>query len=342
MVIEPLLNLFSNRQDKKIWILGGLSVLALTSLLLGYANSFLMLVLVGMVSYPAGGAGVSLAQAAVIDAAPGESARTMTRWTLLSSIGDLLSPLVVAALVAIGLGWTALCGLSAGIWLLMALLLWPLRFPQRAAQENEEEEEPGMRASLRAALSDPLLLRWCALTIIPSMLDEIFLGFVSLYLRDVFHLGETLIALLLASQMAASFLGLFVLDRLLLRRQPAPVYWLFWLALSTLVGVIMLLCFHMLWVTCLALLLIGASCAGWYPLAHAEAYAMRPDDSGIVRAIIGLGAPLELVMPGVVGLVAASGGILAGLGLLGLAPLLMLALLPYRRGWFTSSEKRSR
>jgi len=333
MVIDPFINLFSDRGSKKAWVLGGLLLLALTSVLMGIVASYSLLVLAFMVWFPASGAGVGLAQAALIDFSPGTGTRTMTRWTMLSSVGDFLSPLVVAAFVAFGLGWPALSWFAGALWLLAALILLPFRFPVRSAEleADEEVEKLSMWASLREALRDPLLLRWSALTLIPNMLDELFLGFVSLYLHDALHLSEALVALLATLQMAASFLGLLLLDRVLKRRKLAPVRALFWLALATLLGIAGLLIFHMLWCTIVALLLINFSCAGWYPLTQAEAYARRPASSGEVRVVISLGAPLEMLLPGAVGLISASFGILVGLGLLGLAPVLMLLFLPYRQ-----------
>jgi MFS family permease len=335
MVIDPFINLFSDRGPKKAWVLGGLLLLALTSALMGIVASYPLLVLTFMVWFPANGAGVGLAQAALIDFSPGTGTRTMTRWTMLSSVGDFLSPLVVAAFVVFGLGWPALSWFAGALWLLAAMLLLPLRFPARSAEleadEDEDVEKLSVWASLREALRDPLLLRWSALTLIPNMLDELFLGFVSLYLHDVLHLSEAWVALLATLQMAASFLGLLLLDRVLKRRKLAPVRTLFWLSLVTLVGIAGLLIFHVLWCTIVALLLINFSCAGWYPLTQAEAYARRPASSGEVRVVISLGAPLEMLLPGAVGLLSASFGILVGLGLLGLAPVLMLLFLPYRQ-----------
>src|SRR5260370_7777149 len=55
-------------------------------------------------SSPAGSAAVGLSQAALIDAAPQESTKTMTRWTLMGTVGVLLSPLAVAAIATFALG----------------------------------------------------------------------------------------------------------------------------------------------------------------------------------------------------------------------------------------------
>jgi MFS family permease len=295
-------------------------------------TNYLLLCVAFMVYYPAAGAAAEQAQAVVIDAAPEESTRTMTRWTLLSGIGDFVAPLLAAGFVALHLGWTELCWLACALWLFAALVLAPLRFPAPGPVVSSwEETETRVWVSLRAALRDPLLLRWSALSIIPTMLDEVFLGFVALYLRDVWHLGEALIALILTLQMLASLLGLFLLERVLLRWKLAPVSLLTWLSLLTLVGVLGLLLVHVLWIVVAALLLINLSCAGWYPLAMAEAYACWPGSSGVVRAVINLGTPFDMALPGAVGLLAASFGILSGLGLFGLAPVLLLLLLP-RRG----------
>jgi MFS family permease len=330
MVFDPLMNLFSDRTSKKPWILSGLFLLALTSLLMGSIDNYALLLLIFLLWYPANSTGVELAQAALIDFSPESGARTMTRWTLVSGIGDFLSPLVVAAFVAAGLGWSALCWFSCAIWLFAALLLFPLRFPARAAQlEEEEAEQTSVWAGLREALRDPLLLRWAVLALIPNMLDEIFLGFVALYLHDVLHFGETGVALLAGVQMVGSFLGLFVLDRWLKYHKLVPVRTLFWLSLATLLGMAGLLLFHALWFTIGALLIISFSCAGWYPLAQAEAYARFPTRSGVVRVVIGLGAPLEMILPGIIGLISAKFGVLAGLVVPGLAPVFMLLLLPY-------------
>src|SRR5260370_6657932 len=123
IVLEPLINLFSDRGSKRPWILSGLLILAVAFVVMSNATSYTLLLLAFIVYFPATDAATGLSQAVVIDAAPGEAARTMTRWTLLSSIGDFLAPLVVAAFVALRLGWTELCWLAAGCWLGTALPL---------------------------------------------------------------------------------------------------------------------------------------------------------------------------------------------------------------------------
>ncbi|HLL80469.1 MAG TPA: MFS transporter [Ktedonobacteraceae bacterium] len=360
-VIEPPMFLLADRGSKRPWVIGGFVVLVLAFLLAGSVPTFFVLALSFALFYPAVGAAVSLSQAVLIDLAPQQSARTMTRWTLLSGIGDLLSPLAVTTILSLGLGWRGLSWTAAAIWLVAALIVAMQRFPkpltsyshkygeadiskaQLVEEPVEQPEEPteeadevtlsesteervGLLQNLRQGLRDTVLLRWAALSIFTAMLDEVFLAFAVLYLRDVLHADELAIGLIIAAQMLAGLLSLFVLERLLGR--VAPVRLLTLAASLALLGMIGLLAIHALWCAALSLIVIsfGASCL--YPIVESEAYNRQPGRSGMVQAIIQLGAPFEIVLPGIVGLLAARFGLLASLGFLGSAPLLFLLLAP--------------
>ncbi len=328
LILDPFVNLLSDRGSKRWWILGGLIGLAVGFALAGSTRNFQLLLVAFALTYPAGGAAVGLAEAALIDSAPHAATRTMTRWTLMSGSGDILSPLVVAAFVALGLGWSALCWFAVAVWLSAGLIILPQRFPRPASLPDDDDDKVSILAGLREALRDPLLLRWAALAILPTMLDEVFIGFVALYLGDVLHAGQVVIGGSIVVQMCGSFLGLLIVDRLVGRVTSRRL--MIWLALLALVGVIGLLSTHSILLATAALFIIGLGEAGLYPIAQAEAYARLPGRSGTVRAVIGLGMPFEIALPGAVGLVAARFGILAGVGLLGTAPFLILLLLPWR------------
>jgi len=332
MILDPIFNLLSDRGSKRWWIIGGLLALTAGFALAGSTRSFVLLLVAYALICPADGAGVGLPQAVLIDNAPNDTARTMTRWTLMSSIGDLLSPLVVAAIVALGMGWTMLCWLAAGLCLATALVLWFQRFPRTTSTEDGEEHI-GVReifTGLRKALRDPLLLRWGTISLITSMLDEVFLGFAALYLHDVLHASEAIIGVVLTFHLIGGLVGLIILDRLIGRIAPARL--LIWMTLLALVGIIGFLIIRSIWLSALALFVIDLGAVCWYPIAESAAYARLPGRSGTVRTVIGLGAPFEVVLPGIVGLIAGSFGVLAGVGLLGLAPLLVLLLVPRQKG----------
>lgn len=328
MLLEPGLLLFSDRGSKRWLIVAGLLGLAASDLLSGSAPNFLWLLLAFVLGSPAGGATVGLSQAALIDQAPQDAERTMTRWTIAGSVGDVLSPLAVAGLLALGLGWRSLFLASAAVWLSAALVLWLQRVPRTTSAGAAETEQPsvGVLAGFRAALRDLRLLRWAIVVRLCSMVDEIFLGFAALYLRDVRHASAPLTSLLLAVGMVGTVLGLLALHWLL-KRVAGPAL-LPWLALLTLLGVVGLLLAPTLWLAAGALFLFDLSAAGWYPIAKAAAYARMPGRTGTIQAVITLGDPFEVALPLMVGALAGQFGVLAGLAFLGLAPLGVLLLAP--------------
>jgi predicted MFS family arabinose efflux permease len=328
MLLEPGINVLSDRGSKRPWVLGGMLLLAIGFALAAAAPSFVWLLLAFTVTPPAGGAAVGLSQAVLIDAAPDAAPRTMTRWTLLGAIGDLLAPLTVALVAALSLGWRPLFWLAALVWLLAAGAAWTQHFPRPVAAADDDGE-PGLLAGLRAALTTPTLLRWTAIVMFTSMLDEVFLGFAGLYLQDALHVNASLISLALGAQTAGAIIALVVLDRWVPRWRAERL--LATLALVTLGGVMTLLVTRVIAVAAAALFVIGFGAAGWYPLAKAQAYAMLPGRSGTVLALAALGAPFEALLPVTVGVVAERWGIGVGIGVLGLAPLLVLACIPWRR-----------
>ncbi len=341
MVIEPLVNLISDRHSKRIFILGGMLSLVMSYLVTSVSASYGMLLLAFALIFPSTGIALDLAQATLIDAAPDASSHTMTRWTMLAGVGDLLAPLAVGTMTALGLSWRALCVFGAALWLGAASVVWPQRFPPRAdlAPVGEEGDERPLWRQLTMAVSEALrdrtLLRWAGVVLLCTMLDEVFLAFMGLYLRDALHARAWEISLALGSFLAGAMVGLVILDRMHTRlaqrgRQIRGERILFWLALGALANLAILLAAHTLWITTITLFFIGGSAAEWYPLAKSAAYDTRPGKTGVVRAVISIGAPFETVLPTLVGVIAGHFGIGAGIAFLSLAPLGVLALLPYR------------
>jgi Na+/melibiose symporter-like transporter len=360
MVLEPIINVLSDHHAKRWWILGGLLCLILSFVLAASTASYGILLLVFALYYPAVGTAIGLAEATLIDADPGSSMATMTRWTLLSSIGDVLAPLLISGLVGLHQGWSEICWLAACLWTCLFLVTAVQPFPgqnesadiaEKDEQANSVEEEEGNNPAegkstantwkiLSQAVRNPQLLRWGLLALIPTMVDEVLLGFVALYLRDMLHASEVTIGLLLTGSLLSTLLGLTLLDRLpWLRRAVSqhPERLLAGMALVVLAGMILLLTTHTIWLAGLAMGIIGLGAAGWYPIAQAQTYAQLPGHSSLVRAITGLGAPFDAALPALVGFLAARFGLIAGLALLGSAPLLILLLLI---GYAPTSQKQ--
>ena len=336
LLIEPALNLLADRGSKRPLIASGMFAMILAFVLLGLAATYPLLLLGFVVFYPATGAAVGLSQAALVDVRPADAPRAMARWTLLSGIGDLLSPLAVSLLLALGQGWPAICALGGSVWLAILLLFLRQRFTQR--QQSAEtpvagEEEPthvGIVAGLRLALRNIALLRWVAVNLLCTMLDEIFLAFAALYLHDRLHASPDAVSLTILAGTIGGLLSLVVFERLLPRMEGSRL--LPWLALLTLAAVAAFLLAPGLQFAAPALFLVDFGAACWYPIAQAAAYDCMPGRTGTVQTVIALAAPFEIALPGVVGILSARYGITAGVAFLGLAPLGVLLLAPRSSG----------
>jgi fucose permease len=326
MVLDPLINLLSDGRAKRPWILAGLFAMIAGLALASMTRSFVLLLCSFVIIYPAITTALDLSQAVLIDQNLQGSTRTMTRWTIMANIGDLLAPIIVSLVIILPDGWAALCWLACGFWLIAAVLIAVQRFP-RQEHTDDDAEEPTVQLldGLRAALRDPLLLRWAALAILPMMLDEIFVVYATLYMRDVLHMHPDLIGLLLTVHMIGAFLGLFVLEHALLQRS-TPQRLLIGQALIIIAGMACFLMLHAIWFTGLALFIIGVGATGLYPIALGQAYKCYPGRSGLVRTVISLGTPFEVVLPSIVGFVAGQFGVIASICILGTAPFLVILL----------------
>ena len=331
LLLDPFINLLSDRHTKRYWILGGLLLLGASFALMAGTHDFVLLLGTFALIYVSDSAAIGLAEAELIDQNPQESARTMTRWTIMASIGDLLGPILVSLILIQVAGWSRLCWIACIACLTMAGILAVQRFP-RPVQNDNEEDTPPVRLfdGLREALRDTELVRWTILSLIPMMVDEIFIIYATFYLRDVLSVNTGTIGILIAIHMIGGFLGLFVLDRVLLQRI-TPERLLTWLALLVIASMVGFLTLRSTLWAGVMLFFLGVGVAGLYPIATAEAYKRFPGRSGTVRAVASLGAPFEVVLPYITGFVASRFGVVASLCLLGTAPLLILLLRPGKK-----------
>src|SRR6185503_5415718 len=132
--------------------------------------------------YIAAGSSASLSQATLVDRDPSSSARTMTRWTLFAAIGDLIAPLALGGLAALGFSWRAnfvFVGIALTIW---CVAVSACRFPDKHTSADEPEQPPLWRAFLDA-LRDRVLILWLLGLALCDLLDEILVVFASLHVR---------------------------------------------------------------------------------------------------------------------------------------------------------------
>lgn len=330
LLVNPVLDAISDHWSKPRLVMGGLIGMVLAFALASSSMTYGWLLLAFVVMGASNGAVVGLGNAILIDQAPAAARATTTRWVLLATIGDLLGPLLVAGTVALQGSWRLLMGIGALIWLLVALFLGAQRFTSLQTKTTAtEKEEPMWRTigtNLRAGIRTPQLLRWLLLATLPSLLDEMFLGFAALFLTDKVGVTPQIVSLALLAPTVGALLSLWWVERWGQRLTPYAL--LGWAALVMTMGLLTFVTATQPWVALLALFILGLGVAPWYPLAQAQAYAALPGRSGTVGALQALFAPIEIVAPLLIGLVAERWGIQAGINFFFVAPLLILLLRP--------------
>ncbi|MBZ0316609.1 MAG: MFS transporter, partial [Anaerolineae bacterium] len=92
-VIEPLMFMLADVWKRKWLVLGGALLYGTELLVLAVTHDFMILLVSMIILFPASGALVGLAQAALIDSDPKRQEQQMARWTLAGSVGVVGGPL---------------------------------------------------------------------------------------------------------------------------------------------------------------------------------------------------------------------------------------------------------
>jgi fucose permease len=302
--------------------------MALAAIACALAPGAVTLALATAVLYVAIGTASGLAQAVLIDSrvaaqGPGSRGRTMARWTLFATAGDLAAPTLLAVVGSWRLGFVVV-----GVALLVVATALA-RAELADSPAPDDLESPGVWAALRSALTDPVLISWLFATALCDLLDEIVIVFASIHVRE--DLGGSVLAqsATVAAFVTGGAIGLLALDVVLRRRSE--------IAVLVACAVACALCYAAWlgasgpWATAVLMLPVGATAAPLYPLAAAQSYARRPDAPGSVLAASPLFTPLGLALPFVIGLVADHAGTTVALALLLVQPLGLALLAVFSR-----------
>ncbi|KIG17742.1 hypothetical protein DB30_02775 [Enhygromyxa salina] len=270
----------------------------------------------------ASGLACGLSQGLLMDAYPEARERWMTRWTLMGAIGDMATPLLILAVASLGLGWRAGLGLAGALHLLHAVVLARVRVQPAGTDECEHDDESERDAPLlerlRAGLRDRDLLMWLGACSLCCLLDEILVAFGVLFMRDELGAPIDTQAIAFAACAVGGVVGLAVTERLLPRIDGLRLLVLASLACAA--AFVIWLQMRSIPASVAALFFVGFCVAPLYPICAARAYAARPGQAGLVAAIDQLFAPISLLAPLLIGLVADTIGIVVALGLLLVQP----------------------
>jgi FSR family fosmidomycin resistance protein-like MFS transporter len=333
----PLGVLAGAGRRRRLAVLGGGVIFALTLVGVASARSFAVLLAAFIAFYPASGAFVSLTQAELMDIWPDRQSQVMARWDLAGSTGALAGPLLLTAVLAVGGGWRdtylMLAGVSAVSWLGMCL-----RGPRRPADADRpvhegpvhegladegpaDEDGQGAGQPWRARAREVIgalrswgTLRWLLLIEVGDLLVDVFTGFLALYLVDVAHLRPAIAALAIAIRLGAALAGDAALLVVLERAGDLAVLRVTAIAAALLYPGFLLVPWVVPKLAILAVL--SAATAPWYPLLQARLYGSLPGRSSVAVTLSSAAGLAGGLGPLAVGLIAQAAGLpwaLAGL-----------------------------
>jgi predicted MFS family arabinose efflux permease len=292
--------------------------MAVSSLAAAVAPGAISLALALGAAWVATGAAASLAQATLVDHSPPDGrARTIARWTLMSLVGDLAAPALLAGLAAIGYGWRAGFAIVAAALALGFLALSASPLPD--VHGDADDGAPSLWRVFASTLRDRDLMLWLFGLALCDLLDEILIVFASLHLRDDLGAGPIWQSVVVGCFIAGGAIGLVALEHVLRRVRELTA--MAWAAAACAVVYVVWLAVPTAWAAALLIIPVGATASTLYPLAASQAYAARPGQSGAVLAASHLFTPLGLALPWLLGAAADRWGTHVALALLVIEPI---------------------
>jgi len=254
----------------------------------------------------------------------------MARWNFAGSLGVVAGPLLLSAMLTIGLGWRPAFGFLAVLAVLLLMLAWkhipslnhsatPL--PQISHLLN------GFRSTF-SALRDLNILRWLVLLEFANLMMDVLYGFLPLYFVDVIGFTPAEAAASVAVWTGVGLLGDFLLIPFLERVKGMD--YLHW---SVLIELVLFPAFLLTYISWLKLFIVGAMGfinAGWYAILKANLFSAMPGQSGITQALDNISGMFGKLLPFGIGLAAQAFGLGPAMWLLLAGPLALLVGLPRR------------
>jgi MFS family permease len=323
-LLEAGLAIVSDRVPRRRFIVGGLLVLASALLLCAFAPSAWWLSAALAIAGAASGAACGAAQIELIAEQGGAADKAMSRWTLFAAAGDVVTPLVVAGTLKLGVSYRGALVVIAAVLVAQATAVARRGGPAVDVLSDEDEASAPLREVLSRGLRRGRLWAWLLGAAFCTLLDEIVAALASLRLRVDLGASEAAAAACLAAFSSGSTLGAIATERLVGRASPRAI--LLGSAAACAASLVLVLLAPSPALTTLALVPLGASAAPHYTLAKARAYEAVPESPGLVNAAAQAFVVLDLVAPLALGLVADRRGLRAALACLLVQPIALFAL----------------
>jgi MFS transporter, FSR family, fosmidomycin resistance protein len=311
--------LWSDAAQRRWLVLAGQSGLAAALLVTAWSHSAWGLSIGLALAGAASGVACGAAQAMLL-AANGQTAdRVMLRWTLFAAVGDVLTPMVAASAIAFGFSYR---GAMVAIAVLVAAQCAGMA---RLAAEPRGRREPpatgpaqSLASALAVAVRHSRLWVWLFAAASCTLLDEIVVALVALWLERDQGLSDALAAAAPVTFCVGSVLGVALTDSVVARLGGRGVLIVSGVLCALAIAAILAPRHPLL--SCIALFLVGVTCAPHHALAMARAYDELPDSPGTVQAIAQWFVLVDVLAPLALGFVADRFGLSAAIASLVLQP----------------------
>jgi FSR family fosmidomycin resistance protein-like MFS transporter len=328
--IEPFMFILGDVWKRRLILLTGGVLFALSLALTSISYSFIVLLFSFILFYPASGMFVGLSQANLMDLEPSRHEQNMARWTFAGSLGVVAGPLLFSAILVLGFGWRPGFELLAALTVLILLFAWkqiPASGVHAAPLPKWSHILDGFRDAF-SALRNRGVLRWLVLLEFSDLMLDVLYGFLPLYFVDVVGFTPVEAAASVAVWTGVGLLGDFLLIPLLERVKGQD--YLYW---SVLIELVLFPAFLLVSISWLKLVILGATGffnAGWYAILKANLFSAMPGQSGITQALDNVSGMFGKLLPFGIGLAAESFGLGPAMWLLLAGPLALLIGLPRR------------
>jgi len=328
--IEPFMFILGDVWKRRVILLTGGILFALSLALTSVSFSYIVLLLSFILFYPASGMFVSLSQSNLMDLEPARHEQNMARWTFAGSLGIVVGPLLLSAMLTIGLGWRPAFGFLAALAVLVLVIIWK-RIPDLNAAAASLPQWSHLTDGFRnafSALRSRAVLRWLILLEFSDLMLDVFYGFLPLYFVDVAGFTPVEAAASVAVWTGVGLLGDFLLIPLLER-----VKGLDYLRWSVIIELVLFPAFLLVSIPWLKLVVVGAMGffnAGWYSILKANMFSAMPGQSGTAQALDNVSGMFGKLIPFGIGLAAQAFGLGLAMWLLLAGPMALLIGLPRR------------
>ncbi|MEX2236835.1 MAG: MFS transporter [Dehalococcoidia bacterium] len=317
----PFGGLAADFVDRRLLSAGGAFAYAAAMVAFGLAHDFWVMVVAAFFWGAASDPFVHPSFVVLAELDPDNLEVNTARQNLFSSFGDILSPLTIALVFAVGLDWRALV-IGGGI--LMALYgFWFLSLTFPPVPPSKDGHTPW--SSVVSVIRDKRVIRLALVLTLYSTLDEPFVAFVILFARETEGYGASVASLVGLSYIASGALGYTAVPWLLARYRGGALLQLLTLGLGA--GVLAAAIAPHIAVVVVGLALAGTMGAAFYSILDARLALLRPGQVGAVTTVSSYIDTLALGFPPLVGAVADAASLQAGLFIYAAIPALMLVLL---------------